>query len=176
MDENKKYWGKKFYQSGLNTALLIILIVLMMIALNFMFKNKSTYVDPILGDKTEDKVNEYTLDKSQMLGKTEDLISFSIASGTKVPKGILSYRGEIKGGWFFEANIQINILDANKNVLKASNAVAKTDWMTAEGVEFEGNIDFTGLPAGPAYFEIHNDNASGLPEHDKFIQIPIVIQ
>lgn len=176
MDENKKYWGKKFYQSKLNTVLLLVLIILMIIALNFMFKNKSTYVDPILGDKTEDKVNEYTLNKSQMLGKTEDLISFSIASGTKVPKGILSYRGSIKGGWFFEANILINILDKDKNVIKASNAVAKTDWQTAEPVEFEGNIDFTGLPAGPAYFEIHNDNASGEPQFDKFIQIPIVIQ
>lgn len=172
MEENK-YW---FFGTKLNTALLLILIILMVIALKFMFKNKETYVEPLLGDKTEDKVNENTLDKSQMLGKTEDLISFSIASGTKVPKGILSYRGEIKGAWFFEANILINILDANKNVIKSSNAVAKTDWMTVDPVEFEGNIDFTGLPAGPAYFEIHNDNASGEPQFDKFIQIPIVIQ
>ena len=112
----------------------------------------------------------------EILGNKYDLLQFSILPGTKVPKGILSYRGSIKGGWFFEANILINILDANKQVLKASNAVATTDWMTADPVEFEGNIDFTGLPAGPAYFEIHNDNASGLPENDKFIQIPIILQ
>lgn len=176
MDEKKEYWGKKFYQSKLNTALLLVLIILMVIAINFMYKNKDTYIDPLFGDKTEEKVNGDKLDTSLMLGKTEDLISFSIVSGAKMPKGILSYRGEIKGAWFFEGNILINILDANKNVLKSSNAVAKTDWMTVEPVEFEGNIDFTGLPAGPAYFEIHNDNASGEPQFDKFIQIPIVIQ
>ncbi len=130
------------------------------------------------------KKEEITIDKSlpaynyenEILGKKEDLLSFTILPGTKVPNGILSYRGSIKGGWFFEGNILINILDQNKVPLLQSNAVAKTDWMTSEAVDFEGNIDFTNLPAGPAYFEIHNDNASGEPQFDKFIQIPIVIQ
>lgn len=112
---------------------------------------------------------------SDILGNKQDLISFSILSHSKM-HGIVSYRGIITGGYFFEANILINILDTNKNILKASNAMATSDWMTAEPVNFEGNIDFTGLPAGSAYFEIHNDNASGLPEHDKSILIPIVIE
>ncbi|MFN4181461.1 MAG: hypothetical protein ACK4FA_02080 [Candidatus Paceibacteria bacterium] len=114
-------------------------------------------------------------DTTLVSGNKSDLVYLSIAPNTVVPKGILSYRGSVKGGYFFEANILINILDANFNVLKASNAVAKTEWMTADPVEFEGNIDFTGLPAGQAYFEIHNDNASGEPENDKYIRIPILI-
>ncbi len=109
-----------------------------------------------------------------ILGNKDDLISFSIAPYNKV-HGILSYRGEIKGGYFFEANILINILDGNKKVLKKSNAVAKSEWMTSGPVSFEGNIDFTGLPKGFGYFEIHNDNASGLPENDKSVLIPITI-
>lgn len=112
---------------------------------------------------------------AQVLGNKEDLISLSIIPNSKV-SGILSYRGSIKGGYFFEANILINILDKDKKVLKASNAVAKFDWMTAEPVSFEGNIDFTDLPKGFAYFEIHNDNPSGLPENDKSVLIPIVIE
>jgi hypothetical protein len=60
--------------------------------------------------------------------------------------------------------------------LKSSNAVAKSDWMTAEPVSFEGNIDFSKLPKGPAYFQIHNDYASGLPKNDKSILIPITIE
>lgn len=172
MQENK-YW---FFGSKLNTALLVILIVLMIIALRFMFKNKETYIEPLFGSKIEDKAKENVLDKSKMSGKIDDLISFSVVPGAKIPKGILSYKGSIKGAWFFEANILINILDTNKNIIKASHATAKTDWMTVDAVEFEGNVDLTGLPSGPAYFEIRNDNASGLPEHDKFIQIPIVIQ
>ena len=119
-------------------------------------------------------INNYNTNR-EMLGNTADLINFSILPNTKV-SGIVSYKGSIKGAYFFEANIQINILDANKNVLKNSNATATTNWMTVEPVEFEGNIDFTGLPKGQAYFEIHNDNASGLPENDKSILIPIIIE
>ncbi len=157
--------SNNFFGSKLNSVLLLILIVLMIFALRIMLKDKGTYL-PVLEQNVPDRVTE---------GKTVDLVSFSVLPNTEV-SGILSYRGSFKGVWFFEANIQINILDANKNVIKASNAVAKTDWMTVEPVEFEGNIDFTNLPKGPAYFEIHNDNASGLPENDKFIQIPILIQ
>ncbi len=148
------------------------IVILIIVAFILFFLGSKNESKEEIVDKT---LPEYKYD-NEILGKKEDLISFTILPGAKVPKGILSYRGEIKGVWFFEGNILINILDANKNVLKSSNAVAKTDWMTTEGVEFEGNIDFTGLPAGPAYFEIHNDNASGEPQFDKFIQIPIVIQ
>jgi hypothetical protein len=82
----------------------------------------------------------------------------------------------LKGGYFFEGNVLINILDANKKVIKASNAIALSDWMTSEAVDFKGTIDLTGLPSGKAFFEIHNDNASGLPENDKSILIPIIIE
>ncbi len=112
--------------------------------------------------------------KDQILGNKDDLISFSIWPNTKV-HGVVSYRGDIKGGYFFEANILVNILDINKKVLKKSNGIAKTDWMTKDPVRFEGNIDFSGLPKGHAYLEIHNDNASGLSENDKSILIPIII-
>ena len=54
--------------------------------------------------------------------------------------------------------------------------MTKEDWMTINPVTFEGNIDFTGLPKGPAYFEIHNDNPSDIRENDKSILIPIVIE
>ena len=118
--------------------------------------------------------NKTVSDAPLILGNKDDLVSFSVSPNVKV-HGVLSYRGVIKGGYFFEGNILINILDANKKILKRSNAVAKSDWMTTGPVNFEGNIDFTGLPKGSAYFEIHNDNASGLPANDKSILIPIII-
>lgn len=104
-----------------------------------------------------------------------DLISFSIRHGQEV-SGIMKAKGVVKGGYFFEGNILINILDADKKVIKQGNAMATTEWMTAEPVTFEGSLDFSGLPKGKAYIEIHNDNASGLPENDKSILIPIVIK
>ncbi len=108
-------------------------------------------------------------------GNRNDLIYFSIAPGAGVTGKIFT-EGSVKNSYFFEGNILINILDANKKVLKKSNFMAKTDWMTVGPVEFEGYIDFTGFSKGLAYIEIHNDNASGLPENDKSILIPIIIE
>jgi hypothetical protein len=171
---NNKFW---FFGSKLNTALLLVLIILMVIAIRIMLRNEKEYFGAF-----QKEVPVVTIDQTQtpipkeaLLGNKDDLISFSIWPNTKV-HGILSYRGVIKGSYFFEANIVINILDTNKKVLKTSNAVAKTDWATSGPVSFEGNIDFTGLSTGPAYFEIHNDNASGLPANDKSILIPIIIE
>jgi hypothetical protein len=169
--QDKKYW---FFGSKLNTILLLILIILMVIAIKIMLQNKALYFPTSSQNKIEqtNTTSDVTL---QNLGNKDDLISFSIKPGSTV-HGILSYRGTIKGGYFFEGNIVINILDPAKKILKKSNAIAKTDWMTSGPVDFEGNIDFNGLQKGPAYFEIHNDNASGLPEHDKSVLVPIVIQ
>ena len=159
----------KFFGSKLNTVLLLVLIILMVVALTFMFQNRSTYLPYWKDNKTEEN------NTPEILGNKADLVSFSILPGSKV-HGLMSYRGVVKGAYFFEANIVINILDLNKKVLKASNAHATGDWMTEEPVAFEGNIDFSGLPKGPAYLEIHNDNPSGLPENDKSILIPIVVE
>jgi hypothetical protein len=181
--QDNKYW---FFGSKLNSVLLFVLIVLVSGAIYIMLQNKETYLNVFhfsptlgLGDSPKPSVGEQEplLNKEGISGNAniDDLISFSISPYTKV-HGILSYRGVIKGGYFFEANILINILDAKKNILKKSNAVATTEWTTAGPVSFEGNIDFNGLPKGFAYFQIENDNASGLPQYDKSILIPITIE
>ena len=121
----------------------------------------------------QDQVEEENI--PQISGNKDDLVSFSILPGAKL-KGVVSYEGSVKGAYFFEANILVNILDGNKNILKNSNAMATTDWMTVDPVSFEGTLDFTGLPKGPAYIQIQNDNPSDLRENDKFIYIPIIIE
>ncbi|HTE48928.1 MAG TPA: Gmad2 immunoglobulin-like domain-containing protein [Candidatus Paceibacterota bacterium] len=163
--------NKEFFGTKLNTVLLIILIILVFVAIKIMVLNKDTYL-PFLKDYS--KPSEQIVD-SRILGNKDDLVSFSIVPGSKV-HGVVSYRGVVKGGYFFEANIVVNILDSNKKLLKASNARAIDDWTTAGPVAFEGNIDFSSLPKGPAYLEIHNDNPSDIRANDKSILIPIVIE
>lgn len=111
----------------------------------------------------------------EILGNKSDLISFSILPGAQV-SGKESVTGKIQGGYFFEANLVLKILDANKNVLKTVSGTATTNWMTTGPVDFKGTVDFTGLLAGPAYIAIENDNPSGEPANQKQILIPIVIQ
>jgi hypothetical protein len=164
-----------FFGSKLNSVLLLVLIVLVSGAIYIMLQNKEVYLNVFQKKLNADDTKGFTNFTDGMLGNKDDIISFSIFPYSRV-HGIVSYRGRIKGGYFFEANILINILDANKKVLKSSNTMATTDWMTAGPVNFEGSIDFTNLKKGPAYFEIHNDNASGLPENDKSVLIPIIIE
>lgn len=112
---------------------------------------------------------------TEILGNVGDLVSFSVEPGEKV-SGVLAVTGSVQGGYFFEANILVNILDSDMKLLKKGNGNAKTEWMTSDPVGFEAILDFTKLPKGPAYIEIHNDNASGLPENDKSILIPIIVE
>jgi len=146
-------------------TILVFVAVIILAPLIFRPANVIAPMDGVVEDNENPKIG---LNDS-------DLISFSINHGQEV-SGSMKVNGVIKGGYFFEGNILINILDANKKVIKQGHATATTEWMTVEPVTFDGNIDFSGLPTGKAYIEIHNDNASGLPENDKSILIPIVIK
>jgi hypothetical protein len=108
-------------------------------------------------------------------GNRNDLVSFSVSPGQEV-SGKMMVTGSVRGAYFFEANIGVNILDANKKMLKQGYGTATSEWMTVDPVSFTAEIDFTNIPKGKAYIEIHNDNASGLPEHDKNILIPVVVK
>jgi len=120
-------------------------------------------------------LNEFEEVNPEVLGNKDDLVSFSIAPGAFV-SGNMAINGTVKNAYFFEGNILVNVLDANKNLLKTGYGTATTDWMTSGPVSFKADIDFSGLSVGPAYIEIHNDNPSGLPENDKSILIPVIIQ
>lgn len=145
----------------MNKYILIFLITVVVVGGFLFVKNKNFFKNvPV---------------NTEILGNKEDLVSFSILPGSKV-HGIMSYRGSVKNGYFFEANILVGITDVNKNMILQSNAHATSDWMTSEPVNFEGYIDFSIIPKGPAYLEIHNDNASALPENDKKILIPVIVE
>lgn len=153
-----------------------IIFIIVLSVIIFFLQKKYVVLAPQITENNEviDKSMPPLDNKDQLLGNRDDLISFSIEPNSRV-HGIISYRGIIKGGYFFEANILIGVADINKKIILQSNAMATTDWMTAGPVSFEGNINFGSLPKGSAYIQIHNDNASGLPENNKFILIPIVI-
>ncbi len=168
----------KFFGSKLNTVLLLVLIVLMIIALVMMSKNKEMYLSGFkqLDQNAEIEKNQNSnQSNNEILGNKESLISFSVRPG-QVVSGKMEVTGTISGGYFFEANVLINILDANKNVLKNGHGTTTADWMTASPVPFKASIDFTGLAQGNAYIEIQNDDPSGGEGGPaKKILIPVII-
>lgn len=155
---------------------IIILVAIVAVAGTlFLIGNKNIVLSPALS--VSKNVFTTPSDVKSNLESTDnnksDLVSFSIPMLSQV-SGIKEITGTIKGGYFFEGNIILNILDANKKLLRSGHGTATTDWMTSGPVDFKGTLDFTNL-SGPAYVEIHNDNASGLPANDKSILIPIII-
>lgn len=155
---------------------LILFLVMVIAFLVYVKDRKEIAISTPEENNSVDTISKQDTDTVLSIsGNSQDLVYFSIYPNSKVPKQTVPYQGSVKGGYFFEGNILVNIVDLDKNNLRTNHANATTDWMTVNPVSFEGVLDFSGLPSGPAYIEIHNDNASGEPENDKMIYIPIII-
>jgi hypothetical protein len=152
-------------------TLVIIVAVVLVGGTMFYLGNQKTPTNQITTTNNEIK-DEVKI--PEILGNKGDLLSFSVIAGGTIANG-MKVSGIVKNGYFFEANILVNVLDANKTLLKSGHGTAITDWMTVGPVSFESNLDLSGLTPGAGFIEIHNDNASGLPANDKSILIPVII-
>lgn len=85
----------------------------------------------------------------------------------------LLVRGKARGGWFFEANIPLTLLDTNGTVLGQIGGHADGEWMTADFVPFSGTITFSAPTTATGILRVAKDNPSGLPEHDAHVDIPV---
>lgn len=57
-------------------------------------------------------------------------------------------------------------------------ATAKTDWMTTDFVEFEGELTFVvdeNVYSNRGALILKKDNPSGLPENDDALEIPVIL-
>ena len=113
---------------------------------------------------------------TEISGNKEDLVSFSVAAGSKV-SGIKTVTGTVKNAYFFEANILVNLADKNKTIIKNGYGMATTDWMTAGPVSFSATIDATSMPKGQGYIVLTEDDPSdGEGGPIKSIWIPVIFE
>lgn len=86
----------------------------------------------------------------------------------------LTVSGEVPGNWSFEASFPVRLTDADGTVLAEAVAQIEGDWMTEEMVPFGVTLTFDPPVAGTTgYLILIKDNASGLPEHDDSLSIPV---
>ncbi len=117
----------------------------------------------------------------QVEGNKDDLVSFSIKPGQEV-SGVMKVTGVLSGGYFFEGNLPISILDENKNLTSygQSSGMATTDWMTAGPVSFSIDFDFNKIPKGNYYIQLMQDDPRDDSERGgyqvKKVLIPIVVK
>lgn len=109
-------------------------------------------------------------DKSDFIRLTSPLPNTVISSP-------LTIRGVARGSWFFEASFPIALTDWDGRIIAETIATAEGDWMTEDFVPFTATLTFDPADAG-AYSDratliLQKENASGLPEHDDALEIPL---
>ena len=85
----------------------------------------------------------------------------------------LAIEGMAKGPWYFEASFPVYLTNATGDTIARVPAEAQGEWMTENMVPFKATLEFT-APAGDSGTLIFaKSNASGLPEHDDELRVPI---
>ena len=86
----------------------------------------------------------------------------------------LEVSGIARGYWFFEASFPIRLLDARGREIAVAIAQAKSEWMTEDFVPFEATLIFDASEQ-PGTLIFEKDNPSGLPEHDDYLSMPVML-
>ncbi len=120
----------------------------------------------------------FYLDADQLPQKTTDerIRVASPRPGQAIASPVV-ITGEARGTWYFEATFPVVLVNWDGLIIAEGYAEAESDWMTEEFVPFKATLEFT----KPEYGErgaliLQRSNASGLPEHDAAVEIPIVFK
>lgn len=84
----------------------------------------------------------------------------------------LKVTGNVLAGWTFEASFPIRLIDANGKVIASAPGNAP-GWTEGGWVPFEGILIFDAPVTATGILRLSNDNASGLPENDKWVDVPV---
>ena len=103
----------------------------------------------------------------------KDLIKVESPTPYEIVSSPLTIIGEARGGWYFEGDFPIRLLDANGKVLATHYATAKGEWMSEDFVSFESIIEFNLPETETGTIILHKDNPSGLQQYDDELRIPV---
>ena len=125
-------------------------------------------------------------DLAEHIASKQNFIVVETPAPLTVISSPLTFRGQARGNWFFEADFPVVLVNWDGLIIAETHASAVLDpsdpdatWMTEEFVTFEGTIEFSDpswqedfSKSGVLIFQ--KDNPSGLPEHDDALEIPIL--
>ena len=102
---------------------------------------------------------------------TDELYLFAPQSNEMIasPQNVA---GWLDNSWAFEGNFVISLFDGNNKEIYRGPA-SMPDWMTPGLSGFTALMKFNSPTTPTGTLRIENDNPSGLPEHDKHIDIPV---
>lgn len=103
---------------------------------------------------------------NSMIRVTSPLSGLTVSSPLRVT-------GEARGGWYFEADFPVRVLDANGRELGSAPAQAQGEWMTNDFVPFIATVTFSTSTTATGTLVLERSNPSGLPENAAEVRIPI---
>jgi hypothetical protein len=109
-----------------------------------------------------------------------DVITLTTPAPEMVMGNPVTITGAARGSWYFEASFPVVLTNWDGLIIAETYASAQSEWMTEDFVPFmaelgfenpykEGDPDF--MKRGTLILKKHN--ASGFPEHDDALEIPI---
>ena len=81
--------------------------------------------------------------------------------------------GMARGQWYFEASFPVYLVNAAGDTIARTPAQAEGEWMTTNMVPFKATLEFTAPAGDSGTLVLSKSNASGLPEHDDELRVPI---
>ncbi|MBT4385057.1 hypothetical protein HOD30_04910 [Candidatus Peregrinibacteria bacterium] len=96
------------------------------------------------------------------------------ASGAEVSSPFL-VSGTAPGFWYIEAQIILELRDADGKMLDYKSVMTYDDWMIEEAVSFDGELSFEVSETTNATIVVRRENVSGLPEHEMSFEMPVVL-
>lgn len=148
----------------------LLILTLLLVACNRQIVDDTEDVDDVIDTETE------------VVEESEDVEAPSEELGIRVtdpqPNTTVSFplvvKGEAKGQWYFEASFSLTLVDDEGKVLVQTFVQAQDNWMQPDFVAFEGTItsaDIGDATSGKLIFS--KANASGLPEYDLSVEVPV---
>ncbi len=110
---------------------------------------------------------------TQASSTTSDLIHVTSPTAGMRVQSPVTLTGEARGYWFFEASFPVEIRANDGTVLGAGPVQAQADWMTESFVPFSAQIKFDPKGNTEGVIRFKNDNPSGDPARDLFIDVPV---
>ena len=143
-------------------------------------KNKTATINAIYKESTIEAKGEATATNAMLAGEvrivsTPSLIITSPTEHDPVHSP-LSITGLATGPWYFEATFPVTITDADHRSLGQHYVTATEDWMSESLVPFTATVEFAQPKTKTGYLIFKNANPSGLPEHEKTFEMPIVFE
>ena len=117
--------------------------------------------------KSSSSIRELPVNEDIKTSLSSNLINIDKPLAGKIVHSPLSVTGQARGFWFFEGSFPITIYDSEDNELGSTTAIAQSEWMTSDFVNFTATLSFHKPSTETGYIVFKKDKPSALADNDQ---------